>query len=424
MRSATGDRLATRHAQVDALRGFALWGIILVNVWAFADAYYTTPMRNPAQITAIDRFTRVATTLFLETKFYLLFSLLFGVSFVLQRESATRAGRAFLPRMLRRQSGLLVLGLVHGAVLYPGDILSTYAVLGLLLLFLPRLTDRSALCIAATITVTAGLFWVALGAWLLVEGQLWGGTPDQALAKATAYSGSALDTLVYTVSHLPESATGILTLQAPGALSAFLVGAVVGLRGRLWNGTVFSPRLRRVAFLGLPLGLGGSLAYALAVEFRPGGGIEVLAFGVDVLTAPLLTFAYVVGALALLRSRQWLTTIMAAPGRASLTNYLGQSLVLALVFTGFGTGKVGQVPPPLVPWCAVLIVAAQTALSLWWLRRLRYGPAEWVLRAWTTLSIPPMRATPAPAATSNDPASTQRSTSCTVKQAAEQSSMF
>ncbi len=130
VRPGTGSRLQN----VDALRGFALLGILVVNVWAFADPYYASTETNPTFDSGLDHAIRFLVSLLFETKFYLLFSFLFGYSFTLQMAAAERAGTGFVPRMLRRQSGLLAIGLLHGALLYYGEILSMYAVLGLILL--------------------------------------------------------------------------------------------------------------------------------------------------------------------------------------------------------------------------------------------------------------------------------------------------
>jgi uncharacterized protein len=124
----------TRLLNVDALRGFALLGILVVNIWAFADPYYASKSTNPTYDSGVDHGVRFIVGLLFETKFYLLFSFLFGYSFTLQMAAAERAGSAFIPRMLRRQGGLLVIGLAHGALLYYGEILSTYAILGLVLI--------------------------------------------------------------------------------------------------------------------------------------------------------------------------------------------------------------------------------------------------------------------------------------------------
>ncbi|MEU7516465.1 DUF418 domain-containing protein [Streptomyces sp. NPDC042898] len=75
----------------------------------------------------------------------------------------------------------------------------------------------------------------------------------------------------------------------------------------------------------------------------------------------------------------------------TLTGYVTQSLVCALLFTGYGAALVGRVAPPGVLATALALFAVQAVGARWWLRRYRYGPLEWLLRAWTTLTLPPLR---------------------------------
>jgi uncharacterized protein len=113
-----------RQSLVDALRGFALLGILVVNIASFASAYYGVGLPDPMAQSVPERAALFVRTLLFETKFYLLFSFLFGYSFTLQMQSAERAGKAFAPRMLRRLVGLWVIGVAHAVLLYHGDILS------------------------------------------------------------------------------------------------------------------------------------------------------------------------------------------------------------------------------------------------------------------------------------------------------------
>ena len=124
----------SRLLNVDALRGFALLGILTVNIWLFADPYFASGANNPRYAGALDSGVRFVVALLFETKFYLLFSFLFGYSFTLQMAAAERAGAAFRPRMLRRSAGLVILGVLHGCLLFYGDILHLYGLLCCLLL--------------------------------------------------------------------------------------------------------------------------------------------------------------------------------------------------------------------------------------------------------------------------------------------------
>ncbi|WP_437080432.1 DUF418 domain-containing protein [Streptomyces sp. enrichment culture] len=124
-------RTPTRLLDVDALRGFALFGILVVNLAYFASGYPFHLVADPAHGSWRDDSVEFGVRLLFEMKFYLLFSFLFGYSFTLQLAAAGTAGANFTARFVRRVGGLFVLGGLHAVLLFQGDILTTYALLGL-----------------------------------------------------------------------------------------------------------------------------------------------------------------------------------------------------------------------------------------------------------------------------------------------------
>jgi len=383
----------SRLHQVDALRGFALLGILVVNIWAFADPYYATGAPNPAYDSALDRVALFFVSLVFEAKFYLLFSFLFGYSFTLQMAAAERAGASFLPRMLRRQTGLLLFGLLHGGLLYFGEILSLYAILGVILLACRGLAPNRALKIGVALIVLAGAMWMLVG----VAGITWGMLPEpagsSADAKLAAFRGDMRATLDYHLNQFPATFSALLVLQAPSAMAMFLLGFAAG-RVRLFERLKqHQPAMRGMVRKGLPFGVAGALGYALAEVYVPGSALEVLAFGFGQLTAPLLTAFYVVVGLRLYRTGigQRVERALVPMGRMALTNYLGQSLVLGLLFTGYGLGLIDRLSPPASLALVPVVFLLQLALSRWWLQGHPYGPGEWLLRAITIAGSPPWR---------------------------------
>src|SRR5215510_1061430 len=120
----------TRIQDIDALRGFALLGIVIVNITFASSGFPIHVAEDPAYSSWLDHSVHWVSATFVDMKFYLLFSFLFGYSFQLQLEAARRAGAAFKPRMLRRLGGLFAIGCLHGVFLITGDILSVYALIG------------------------------------------------------------------------------------------------------------------------------------------------------------------------------------------------------------------------------------------------------------------------------------------------------
>ncbi|MBX7072316.1 MAG: DUF418 domain-containing protein [Pirellulales bacterium] len=390
---------ASRLVEVDALRGFALFGILVVNSAVFASPYYGSGLADPAFTSPLDQATRWLLATFFEGKFYLLFSFLFGYSFTLQMASAERAGANFLPRIWRRQIGLALIGIAHAVLLYPGDILTTYAVLGLVLLALRRISDRRALQLAVLLVVLIALLLATAGLtmWLLSEG------PDPATIHAdsrqaiAAYRQSPATALCQNLRDLPESLLGIGLLQAPSALAMFLLGLVAGRRRLFAELLDHRHILQRMLWIGMLVGLPGALGYAYATTRFNDLAISVLGLALGWLTAPLLTGAYIAAAmLAFQTPRGGQAARRLAPaGRMALSNYLLQSLVCALIFTAYGLGEVGRIAPPAVLLLACGIFTGQLALSDWWLREHTYGPVEWLLRALTLAKWPAWRTPPA-----------------------------
>lgn len=385
-----------RLAQVDALRGFALLGILMVNITYMASAYHGTGLEDPGLGGPLSEGVRWLVAVLFETKFFLLFSFLFGYSFTLQIDSAERRGAPFTPRFLRRLTGLFVLGGIHAVVLFPGDILTLYAVLGLILLALRHIPARTAIRIAVALPAVTAVGYVLLALTVAHAGG--GGTIPSSEASAAAEATEALrggpaSVIGAHLRQLPDVAVLLVFFQAPSALAAFLVGLAAGRRRALADTDRHPRLLRRLQWAGFTAGLLGAVVYADASLNHPESAYQLFALGLDVITAPLLAAAYAATVLRLVHGRcgRTVVTALAPAGRMSLTNYLGQSLVCALLFTGFGAALIGRVPPIGVAVIALTLFAAQTGASRWWLTHHGYGPLEWLLRAWTTLSIPPWR---------------------------------
>ncbi|WP_258903321.1 DUF418 domain-containing protein [Actinokineospora sp. UTMC 2448] len=381
----------SRLVRLDALRGFALVGILAVNVWAFATGYYGSGIADPAG----DPVVQFAVSMFFETKFYLLFSFLFGYSFTLQMDAAARADAAFRPRMLRRHLGLAVIGVAHAVLLFHGDILTTYAVLGLVLLALRDISARRAVWLAIGLLLASGVLWTLLGVLDLLTPTPVDGAAAAARVTETvaAYQGTPATVVAEHLRQLPSTLALVVFVQAPSALAMFLLGFAAGKRqlfAEPWRHRTLWTWLLRA---GLPIGLAGAAFYAYLTVHHPGSGAQTLAIGVTLLTAPLLTGGYVAALLRLFETRA--ATVFAPVGRVALSNYILQSVILSLVFTAYGLGLVGNLPYAAVAGLVVVIYAIQLALSALWLRSHRYGPLEWLLRAVTTGARPAAARPPA-----------------------------
>lgn len=390
---------------VDGLRGFALFGILVVNITYFATAFtYDRGIDDPAIGSTRDELARMIVTVLFETKFYLLFSFLFGYSFTLQMESAARQGASFAPRMLRRLGGIFVIGAIHATLLWHGDILTTYALTGLVLLSMrnlkPRTALRAAVAIFATIAVLLALGGLALSSSPPAEFDF-DAARAEAVAATEAYRGSFADVLEQRFEELPWFIGFILAFQAPTALAAFLVGLAAGKRRLMAKPEAFRDLFHRLLNWGAPIGLAGAVVFAMTTDDITDESASLLGTAVDVVTAPLLTASYVSAFILLTLTARGskVSGALAPMGRMALSNYLLQSLVCGFIFFGYGFGFIGRLGPFSVLLVACAIFLAQIPLSAWWMTHHQYGPVEWLLRALTNWSIPRWgRLRPPPAA--------------------------
>jgi uncharacterized protein len=366
-----------RSGFADALRGFALVGICVVNLPWLA----SSPPAPPEGLSVLDGAARLLVSALFEGKFFVLFSLLFGFGFHRQL-ARVRAGAAAPASYARRLSGLFVLGVLHAALLFAGDILVTYALLGAALWAVRDWPDARLLFLARLC-----LFLAAAAFGLLA----WGGGsagPETAAAAAAeaaarrAYLGSFAEALAQRLQDLPLAAFVVLLFNWPLAFAAFCAGLVAGRRGLLED----PARLER-ALPPVPLLAAGAVVgnLASAASYRMPGGWAAASGALLAVGAPCLSALY---ALALARAwraprgRAWMEAWLAPGGRMSLSNYLGQSVAANLVFAGWGLGLYGSLGPAALLPLALAIAAAGLAASSNWLRRFHTGPAEWVLRAW------------------------------------------
>lgn len=377
----------TRITDVDALRGFALLGILQVNIMAFASVFYGLPTGEPEQSFGFNDLVHLFISTIFEMKFYLLFSFLFGYSVTLQMQSAVRAGEAFVPRFLRRQAGLWVIGLLHAVLLFHGDILSTYAILGVVLLFWRNSADRTLLKSAIWLISITAILWASLGVlqWMVAEVQ----DPAQDLLNAqyayTAYTGSFGSVIMQHLNELKLMWLILLLIQAPCALAMFLLGFLAGKHQFLAQPDQYRPYLKPAIKAGLFIGLPASLITALTALFSTGTYWEIFGLALSLVTAPFLTFGIIALMLKFFGTERGLfwRDALAPAGRMALSNYLLQSLICGFIFYGYGLALIDQTTAIGNVLIGVLIFAFQLCFSHWWMKHYYYGPLEWLLRALT-----------------------------------------
>ncbi|MFI7616552.1 DUF418 domain-containing protein [Nonomuraea terrae] len=374
---------AQRVHEIDVVRGFALAGILVANIGFFADPGHSFLGGLPST----DDPVTTAITILVLTKFYVIFSFLFGYSFTLQMRSAERAGVSVRARTLRRCLGLFVIGVLHGILLWVGDILTLYAVLGLILLGLRDIRPRKAVIVGSALISVPALLLLAL-AWLSTlapeAGQAPVGDPAAAARALSLATGGPLDYLTLQLELYPMLVAVIWGFQGPMALAMFLFGLAAGKSRLLEEPERWSRLLPRVQWVGFGAGLPGAVLFALTGADE--GPWQLVGLAVTAVTAPLLGAAYVATLLRLVRRYPAAGRALAPAGRVAASNYIGQSVLACLVFTGYGLALAGTLSPLAVMGVALVIYTVLLWLSALWLRGHRYGPVEYVLRRFTTWS--------------------------------------
>lgn len=383
---------------LDVLRGVSLFGIFTLNLAVFSGFIFMAPEEMAALPTApLDLPATYVIVWLGYGKFYSLFSLLFGIGFALQLESAARAGDRRLRRFRRRLLVLLIIGFVHLTFIWDGDILALYALVGFALIPLRWLSQRalvrSAVILVMLPVVEQGLIVISQGALdpgapLLAVGNRWLvalGFDADAPPYPLLRDASLGEAVRFQVTGLWFRWAELITEGRPfKVLAMFLLGLWVGRSGMLRNLDPWAPLLRRVRLLGFGFGLAPALVHTLVLLRFPAPTSWwslLAALGYALGVAPL-ALAYAAHFALLWRQPSWRTRLswLAPAGRMALTNYLGQSVIAILIFYGAGLGLMGRAGPVTWPLIAVFVVTLQALASRWWLARHRFGPMEWLWR--------------------------------------------
>ena len=401
-----------RYVTLDLIRGMAVMGILSVNIIIFATNQ--TAYMNPYALGTPsdgDLTLWAANMLLVDGKFRSLFSMLFGASMLLVMDRAEAGGASGPWTHVRRMVVLAVLGLMHAFLLWRGDILSAYALTGLVALIFARLEPVKMLVWAGLLAVMHIALFGAITATLVHQDQVahsaqatadivrnWNANASSVFPTAAGvaqdkaiYDGSWQAITAYEWSKRSAILFNNLVLM-PDTLMLMLIG-MAGYRSGFFTGQWDDARYRKIALWGIGIGLSGHLVLVVAdlmtrfyVPLVLGGFLAAMT---PFRIAQTLGYA----ALFVLWSRRDSAAVrrVAAVGRTAFTNYIGTSIVCTAIFYGWGLGLYGDLDR-VESW---LVVPAVWALMLlWskpWLERFRYGPFEWLWRSLAKLRPQPMR---------------------------------
>lgn len=437
-----------RLSAIDSARGLALLGIFLVNIAFFCYPFgeVVMPGTQPDESLA-SRIVYHLISTFCAGKFYAQFSMLFGIGLILQMTRVEARGHRFVPIYLRRLLFLLCIGFIHAIGIWYGDILFTYAFAGLVLFFCRKFTGRTMLLTSMVLflfaIVLSGLMSLIMTMSPPPTTPPADSNPTAILATPdqTAHASSApSDAPPAEASEWDKTPAGrLLNGFAQGTITApqselwislereayqngpysqavifraiawlnFLVFEILGffwsvlalffLGAGLFKLGIFDPRNihwhRRFVALGLMVGVPVAMAGSFITELTDKMFLISLVNGVSVYVAgPLMGLMYI-GLMTLAvhhSAAKWLTSALANVGRMALTNYLMQSLIASYIFYWFGLGYFDKLPRSTCALIVLGVFTAQVIFSNLWMSFFRIGPMEWLWRAFTYLSLPPV----------------------------------
>ena len=390
----TENKASGRQVLPDLTRAVALVGIALVNVgymaWPATTGYYGGGLE-----TGTDRAAHFLVSALFLYKSYTLFAFMFGVGFAYQIGSAERRGRSFGGAYWRRIAGLAGLGLLHATLLFQGDILMIYAVLGTILFLFRSAGARTLIRWAVGIYVIQ-LFIMAGFAALIWAGNAFApdvmaqelATMQQSADHALAVfgAGTFAETVVLRLAEWSEIVVFGLLMQGFGALSFFLFGLAAVRGGVIADPS--APIWRRSRRLFLPIGVIGSVLGAWVMIKAENQVMNAFMFGLLLITvfSPFASAGYI-GLVARWAERPAgaIQTFAARGGTATLTAYLMQGLLFSLIFNGYGVGLFGTVGAAGSTAIAFGVALFSIAFSSLWRARFERGPMEALLRGWTYL---------------------------------------
>lgn len=396
---------------IDALRGFALLGILMVNM-----PYMYEPMSQMMVGAKPDASTKhiVAESFikfFFEGKFYVIFSMLFGFGFFVFLNKGIENTNATLPIFKRRLFFLLLFAIGHISLLWAGDVLLYYALFGFILILFRKGSDKKlikwAVVLALVPTVLMLLMTLAVSLFSLIpeakaeiDAQFQGNTAEmkEYVERATTiYSnGSFYEIVSVRIEEYLNLLSGSLFFFCPVILSMFLVGFLVARRGIITNYLNNLQLFRKIFWWSLVIGVIASILYTISFRYAIASvpdGWSLLASSMHTFGGISLGLCYVTGIVILFINgkARLLTDYFAPIGRMALTNYLLQSIICAVLFHSYGFGLYGKIEVWQGIVLTIIVFVLQVIFSRWWLNHFQFGPFEWIWRSLTYLKLQPMK---------------------------------
>ncbi|MCU0922498.1 MAG: DUF418 domain-containing protein [Burkholderiaceae bacterium] len=390
--TATSLPAAERIPTLDILRGFALMGILIMNMPGFSASFFVEADGSRLWVERYDQIAEGAREALFSGKFNSMFSLLFGIGFTIQyARMQERDPRHATELYLRRLIALLAFGVVHAWVFWPGDVLHVYALLGIVLVLgLRRLGDRG-----IVVLIVAGLLYPAVNGLVRLAVITKEITAErvrlaqgfEATNNAAFGAGGFLDMVRENTRMMNFFYGDALNLWSQAGWMVMLgmtmlIGVLAGRRRWVQRAAELMPQIRRLTWWSLVVGLACGAAFAVIFDIHRDPGpspiklLGSICYSLSRLALMVFYVLLIVRIAQSARGRRWLAP-WAAAGRMPLTNYLMQTAICLVLFQHWGLGWWLQVGPALgLVLSLAIFFAVQVPWSLWWLKRHERGPME------------------------------------------------
>ena len=392
-----------RLLSLDILRGFAVLGILVMNIQSFsmiAAAYF-----NPTaygDFSGMHQWVWMLSHVLADQKFMTIFSIMFGAGIVLITQKMEGSGRGPAGLHYRRTFWLLIIGLGHAYLFWFGDILVTYALCGFVLYLFRNLSPRKLVTIGVCMVAVSSLLFLLLGMAIAngieIEGSLledWQPSASAIAQEVAAYRGTIVEQFEMRAAQAYKA-----QIEAFPWWGFWRAGGLMLIGMALFKWGVLSAQLTRATYLrmvtvgfgiGLPIVIYGMFSMMnsdWSFEYARFFGWQFNYWG-----SILVSLGYIglVMLFSLSNTMQWLKDALAAVGRMALTNYLLHSFLCTLLFYGHGFGLFGYVERTGQAIIVIAIWVLQLIVSPIWLRHFRFGPMEWLWRSLTYMKLQPMR---------------------------------
>ncbi len=393
-----------RIKELDIIRGFALFGVLLVNIAMFNTTLFTksaslAPLSNPLQLATIqDRLAALFIKIFAEGKFYTIFSFLFGLGFYIFMQRAEKKSTSTTKLFIRRSLFLFIFGILHFIFVWYGDILHVYGIIGFFLLLFKNSSLKTIKIWIIILLLFSTLFYSGftllntlnsslMDSNTLENQKVW--TNNQMKESVEVYqTGTFLEVITYRISNEGIFLFMNLFVIIPKILGMFLIGLYVGKKGILEDIDGHLDYIRKICKITGVVGLLVSVLY-VCIDY------EIINLG-TVLNSPTTKFFeelatvfvsmfYVTSLILLLKKMVFnkLLIPLRYMGQMALTNYLVQCILCSIIFYGYGFGLLNKIGVATGVILTIGIYGTQLIISKKWLQHFRYGPFEWIWRKLT-----------------------------------------